>query len=145
MSRLLVISNETVEGEALQEAIRSRTGDGKSEVLVVAPALNTRLRHLTSDTDQARRAAGERLVACLARLDQANVQARGVVGDEDPLVAIEDALRVYPADEMIIATHPEERSNWLEHDLVGRARDRFETPITHIVVDTVRHEEHVTA
>src|SRR3954447_25362854 len=145
MDRLLVIANETVEGEALHDTIRARARDRGSEVLVVAPALNSRLRHWMSDSDAARRAAEDRLVACLQRLDRAGVHARGWVGDADPLCALEDALRVFAADELIIATHPEERSNWLAHGFVDRARERFELPVTHVVVDLVHHREYVAA
>ena len=63
------------------------------------------------------------------------VQATGEVGDGDPLQAIEDALRTFGADEIVISTHPEGRSNWLERNVVGAARERFDVPITHVVVD----------
>ena len=56
-------------------------------------------------------------------------------GDGDPLQAIEDALRTFGADEIVISTHPEGRSHWLERNVVGAARDRFDVPITHVVVD----------
>ena len=57
------------------------------------------------------------------------------MGDADPLQAIEDALRTFGADEIIISTHPEGRSNWLERGVVDSARERFAVPITHVVVD----------
>jgi GABA permease len=50
-------------------------------------------------------------------------------------VAIEDALRVFPADEILISTHPPHRSRWLEHGVVERAREEIDLPITHLVVD----------
>ena len=134
--RILVIANETVEGDNLHELIRSSAADTRTvEVLVVAPALNSRLRHWMSDEDAARRAAEERLVGCLQRLELAGVRPYGWVGDADPLLAMEDALRAFPADAAIIATHPEERSNWLAHHLVERARERFALPIAHVVVE----------
>ena len=133
--RLLVIANETVEGTPLHDAIRARADEAPIEVLVVAPALNSRLRHWMSDEDAARRAAEERLVGCLQRLELAGVRPHGWVGDADPLLAMEDALRAFPADAAIIATHPEERSNWLAHHLVERARERFALPIAHVVVE----------
>ena len=49
---------------------------------------------------------------------------------------MEDALRRFPADEVIISTHPAGRSNWLEHDVVNRAQDRFDLPVTHVVSST---------
>ena len=68
----------------------------------------------------------------------AGVEARGEVGDGDPLQAMEDALRTFGADEIIISTHPEGRSNWLERRVVEKARERFAVPITHVVVDLER-------
>jgi hypothetical protein len=143
--RLLVIANETIEGQALHDEVRARAAVPRAEVLVVAPALNSRLRHWMSDSDAARRAAEDRLIACLERLERAGVHATGWVGDSDPMVAIADALSVFGVDEMIVATHPEERSNWLAHDLVRRARERFELPVVHVVVDLARHRDYVAA
>jgi hypothetical protein len=141
--RILVISNETITGTVLHEAIRFRAKNVGGEVLVVAPALNSRLRHWMSDVDAARRTAEERLEASLKRLAAAGIRARGEIGDGDPLQAIADALSVFAADEVIIATHPEDRSHWLAHDLVGRARARFDQPILHIVVDLPKQDEYV--
>src|SRR3954452_15955805 len=92
--RILVISNETVTGTVLHQAIRFRAHNVGGEVLVVAPALNSRLRHWMSDVDGARRAAERRLQTCLKRLAAAGVSARGEIGDGDPLQAIADALCV---------------------------------------------------
>jgi len=133
--RLLVIANESVEGAQLHHALRARAAAGPVEVLVVAPALNSRLRHWMSDEDGARQAAEQRLVACLERLEITGVRPYGWVGDADPLLAMDDALHVFAADEVIVATHPESRSNWLAHHLVDRARERFALPIAHVVVE----------
>jgi nucleotide-binding universal stress UspA family protein len=136
--RILVIANETVGGHTLRSAILERSLDVREEVLVVTPALNSPLRHWVSDDDDARAAAQERLEKSLAQLAEAGVEARGEVGDGDPLQAIEDALRTFGADEIIISTHPEGRSNWLERGVVEHARERFAVPITHVVVDLTR-------
>jgi hypothetical protein len=139
--RILVIANETVGGETLRDTIRRRSEGAQAEVLVVTPALNTPLKHWVSDDDQARGAAQERLERSLARLRQAGMEARGEIGDGEPLQAIEDALRTFGADEIIISTHPEGRSNWLEKGVVSGARERFAVPITHVVVDLERESE----
>ena len=133
--RLLVVANETVGGEKLRRCIQEKIEGLRAEVYVVAPALNTPLRHWVSDEDEARAAAQERLDASLARLREAEIEARGEVGPADPLQAIEDALRTFGADEIVISTHPEGRSNWLERGVVTGARERFAVPITHVVVD----------
>ena len=142
---LLIIANETVEGSALVDTVRDIALSTDAEVLVVAPALNSRLRHYLSDSDGARHAAEQRLAGGLARLRDAGVRADGHVGDADPLSAMEDAMAVFNADEIVIGTHPEERSNWLAHDIVSRACARFGLPVAHVVVDVVSHEEYLAA
>ena len=138
--RILVIANETVGGHTLRSTILETSLDVREEVLVVTPALNSPIRHGVSDEDGARAAAQERLDRSLAQLAEAGVQARGEIGDGDPLQAMEDALRTFGADEIIISTHPEGRSNWLERGIVENARERFAVPITHVVVDLDRED-----
>jgi hypothetical protein len=133
--RILVIANETVGGRVLIEELIRRAGGREAEILVVAPALNSQLRHWVSDDDQARAAAQERVQASVARLAETGLAVRGEVGDGEPLQAMEDALRTFGADEIVISTHPVGRSHWLEQGLVQKARERFPVPITHVIVD----------
>ena len=141
--RILVVANETVAGRALREEIQSRVGGHEDEVFVVCPALNSRIRHWLSDVDRARTRAHERLDASLRALAEIGILADGSVGDDDPLQAIDDALRTFPADEIIISTHPPGRSNWLEKRIVARAREHCRVPISHVVVDL--EQERVSA
>jgi hypothetical protein len=141
--RILVVANETVGGRTLRDLIHERAEGVREEVLVVTPALNSPLRHWASDEDGARAAAQERLERSLGRLRELGVQAHGQVGDGDPLQAMEDALRTFGADEIIISTHPEGRSHWLERGVVTKARERFAVPITHVVVDLEAEQEEV--
>jgi hypothetical protein len=133
--RILVIANETVGGGPLREQIEKRSSGYETTVLVVSPALNSPLRHWASDEDPARAAAQQRLEASLQRLRENGIEASGEVGDAEPLQAIEDAVRTFGPDEIIISTHPEGRSHWLERGVVTGARERFAVPITHVVVD----------
>jgi hypothetical protein len=141
--RILVIANETVGGQALRECIRSKRVGYRESVLVVTPALNSPVRHWASDEDAARAAASERLERSIARLHDLGIEARGEVGDSEPLQALEDYARIFGPDEIIISTHPEGRSNWLERGVVRDARERFEVPITHVVVDLAAEREEV--
>ena len=141
--RILVVANETVGGAALREELMRRASGRRAEVLVVAPALNSRLRHWVSDDDAARDAANARVRSSVARFEAAGLDVRGEIGDSEPLQAIEDALRTFGADEIVISTHPEGRSNWLEQGLVEKARRRFSAPITHVVVDLAAEREEV--
>jgi hypothetical protein len=128
MTRLLVVANETVASDILQETLASHAG-GDTDVLVIAPALNTRIGFWASDDRRARRHAGTRLAICLRSFADAGIEADGFVADADPLLAIEDALRVFDADRIVISTPPEDRSNWLARDIGARARQRFARPI----------------
>lgn len=140
--RVLVVANETVGGEALLSTIE-RVAQPATELLVVAPAMPSHVRHWASDVDGARAEAERRLQASVSRLEATGLEVRGEIGDDDPLVAIEDALRTFGADEIVISTHPEGRSHWLEQDLIGKARSRFAVPITHVVVDLAAEQNPV--
>ena len=139
--RILVVANETVGGEALREQIERRGEGFRTRVLVVSPALNSPIRHWASDEDPARAEARKRLDTSLQRLQESGIAASGEVGDADPLQAIEDAVRTFGPDEIIISTHPEGRSHWLERGVVTGARERFAVPITHVVVDLEAERE----
>jgi nucleotide-binding universal stress UspA family protein len=117
--RILVIANETVAGTALRDEVVRRASGRDAEVLVVTPALNSRIRHWTSDEDAAREAAEARLQESVRALAAAGVETRGQVGDDDPLQAIEDALRRFDADEIVVVTHPEDEATWLEQRTAG--------------------------
>jgi hypothetical protein len=134
--RVLVVANQTVGGRALLREIENRTRGGDSEILVVTPALaSSRAAHWSSDVDEAIELARQRMELSLLAIQKAGLRARGQVGDSEPNVAIEDALREFPADEIIISTHPPDRSRWLENGVVERARREIELPVTHVVVD----------
>jgi hypothetical protein len=132
--RLLVIANETITAPPLLAMIRDHARARGADVLLVAPALTTRLRYWLSDEDRGIREAGDRLTASVAHLRTDGVQVDGAIGDADPLLAIDDAIRTFAPDEIIIATHPEGRSNWLERGLTAQARERFDVPIEHVEV-----------
>jgi hypothetical protein len=135
---VLVVANETIGTETLRREVCARAAGCESDVLVVAPALNTPIRHWTDEEDAARANARARLGEELAVLAGLGVRARGEIGADDPLQAIDDALRTFPADEIVISTHEHERSNWLEEDVVERARAAYGMPVTHVVAGRAR-------
>ncbi len=131
-----MIANETCAAAGVIEEVSYRAGDG-GEIMVVAPALaRTRLEHwLTSDLERRQEEARERLETSLRAMHRAGLNASGHLGDADPLQALDDALRVFEPDEVIISTHPPQRSGWLERQVVRKARERYDLPITHVVID----------
>jgi hypothetical protein len=143
--RVLVVVNERVPSHALRDVLRSHIRDAPAcEVLLVAPALNSRLRHWLSDEDRAKWEAYHRLRDVLDRLN-GEYPVEGIVGDADPIQAVADALAVFPADSVIIATNPHSRTNWLERDLVARVRELTSRPVERIVVDDSPTEAVVTS
>jgi nucleotide-binding universal stress UspA family protein len=126
--RILLVATQPVAGEDLHDVV-------DAEVVVVAPALIGRLGYWTGDDRRSRRDAEKRLELCLESLRESGVEARGSVGDADPLQAIEDALSEFDADAIVVATHSDRRPNWLAHDIVGRAQRRFSRPIGQIAAE----------
>ena len=136
--RVLVVANQTVGGRALLDELRNRVaGEPRSEILVVTPPLaGSAAEHWSSDIDKGIAEARERLDASVATMRGAGLEVRGQMGDHhDPNQAIEDALRTFAADEVVISTHPPERSRWLESGVIEKARRELPQPVTHVVVD----------
>lgn len=136
--RVLVVANETVGGRALLAELERRLqGEEKSEVLVISPPLaGSAAAHWSSDVDAAIPEARARQEASVAAMRGKGLNVTGRLADHhDPNQAIEDALKEFPADEVVISTHTPERSRWLESGVVERARAELPQPVTHVVVD----------
>jgi hypothetical protein len=131
---LLLVANETLAGAAVLDAVEELIAED-ARVLVVCPVLVARSRYWTSDISAGIARASERLLGTLEALRAHGIDAEGLVGDGHPLLAMEDALHGFPADHILITTHPPTRSPWLERRVVRRARSRFELPISHVVID----------
>jgi hypothetical protein len=133
--RLLVVTTVRVEGSTLREHVRRHTGEEEAEVKIVAPAAKVSpLQWLASDEDKARREAAE-IGEASAQAVEGEAPVDVEVGDPDPVQAIEDALRTFPADELIIVTPRGEKAGWLEEDAGREALGRFGLPVTHLAVD----------
>jgi hypothetical protein len=134
--RLLVVLAETVPGDALEGQVAERLRHRRGAVHLVSPAITgSLLKQAFGDVDGAIITAKERLESARRQLRRTGIDASGSVGESDPMVAIEDALATFPADEILIVTHQESEATPLERDLFARARERFEQPITHLSVE----------
>jgi hypothetical protein len=130
---LLVVVTEPVEDPRVARAIAEiaesgagATGTGSDrvpEVLVLAPALNTRVAHWASDLRKARFDSQRRLALSLGALATTGLDARGQVGDTDPVQAVEDALRTFPAQEVVFVTAPRRSRE------VAEVRRRLDRPV----------------
>jgi hypothetical protein len=134
--RILVVANQTAAGGELLGEIHNRCRGGGAEVMLIAPAMvDSRAARWANDLGASRDLARERMARSITALRGVGVEVRAEVGDADPNMAIADALRVFPADEIVISTLPPERSHWLEHEVVERTRREIALPMTHVVVD----------
>ena len=134
--RVLVVANRTLQGEELRTKLLAAARAG-AELHVVAPILPSRVHYIASDVDRELADARERLAEVLEWAREEGVDADGQVGD--PFVAfgaVEDELREFGADEVIISTLPPGRSNWIETGIVERLREELDIPVTHVVVDS---------
>jgi hypothetical protein len=133
---LLVVANETVTGRGLIEAIeRHRNGDLR--VTVICPVNQPEQGYVVYQ-DTRRAAAGRRLDKTLTLLHDEGISAHGLVVESDPVTAVRDAIAQLepPVDEVIVATHPVQKSGWLRKNVVDRIRAcAGELPVEHIVVD----------
>jgi hypothetical protein len=134
---VLVVANETVGGQSLIAALKQRAAEGPVRVTVVCPVSHPREGYVIYE-DTRRAAAGRRLERTLDRLREAGIAAHGLVVDSDPVDAVRDAFGQLepPPDEIVVSTHPEERSGWLRRHVVDRIRSAAPgVPVEHIVVD----------
>ena len=133
--QVLVLANETVAGRSLLDAVRSRAAQEPIRVTVLAPQ-NAPRGGLVVYQDERRSVAERRLHKTLDLLHEAGIAARGAVVDPDPLQALRDGIREFEPDEIIVSTHPEQRSGWLRGNLIDRARKAAgDLPLEHVVVD----------
>ena len=133
-TKILALVSEPVDANALRSALGGEKVEG-AEVLVVAPALNTRRRFILDDPDAAIGRAEQVQEETVERLGEEGVDAAGDTGESDPLLALQDALATFDADEIVLFTHSGGKRNFLEEGLVDEATERFEPPVRHLIVE----------
>jgi len=130
--RYLVVANQTLGGEHLIEKVRQCMEDGPCGFHIVVPATPSG-EHLTWTEGEAVAIAQDRLNRALMRFEELGADASGEVGDRNPMLAVEDALRDGQFDEIILSTLPPGVSRWLKLDLPSRVASHFGLAVTHLV------------
>jgi hypothetical protein len=132
---ILVVANETVVSRRLVELIEARAGGGPVQVTVVAPVNQPRQGYVVYyDTRKA--AARRRLDKTLDLLRREGIPATGVVVETDPVSALRDAIAQLEPSEVIVSTHPQQKSGWLRRNAVEQMRRvAGDIPFEHVVVD----------
>ena len=139
-TRILVVANETVVSRKLVDLIEAHAGQGEVEVTVVAPINQPRQGYVVY-YDTRRAAARRRLDRTLDLLRREGVPATGVVVEADPVAALRDAIEQLEPNEVIVSTHPRQKSGWLRRDAVEQMRRvAGDIPFEHVVVDVAQEE-----
>jgi hypothetical protein len=131
--KLLVVTPEPVDADFLREALGEDVRG--AEVLVVSPATNrSKVAFWVSDPDEAISEAETAEVDTVERLEEDGVDAAGQVGESEPAQAIEDALATFPADRIVIFSHPEGDRDYREDEGLADAEARWNVPVTHALI-----------
>jgi hypothetical protein len=130
---LLVVASETLAGDHLRRELEAAGGAG-AEFDVLVPISSTRSHYLTSNIDRASEEARARLDASLLWAHENGFSAKGEVGDADPLVAIEDELRDFGPDEVIVVMHEREHTSWLAKRMLSHLARELGVPVREIVL-----------
>jgi hypothetical protein len=140
LRHLLIVANETVAGRELLDAIARRARDGALDITVLCPVSEPRGSYVV-DPDAVRAAASERLERTLRELRDNGIEARGFVVDAGPFDAVRDYIAHDAPDEVIVSTHPTQKSRWLRRDVVEQIRRLLrDIPVEHVVVDRAQAE-----
>jgi hypothetical protein len=135
LNLIVVVARRDI-GPRLHKLLKERIGSRPATLFLVMPALaESALDHLTSDIDESAAEATHELHSSIAELKDEDWTIGGEVGDADPLLAIEDAMRQVPADEIVVITLGEDDQVWAEEGLFTQIDERFGIPATHIVAD----------
>jgi hypothetical protein len=126
-THLLVVANKTVDAPELLDAIRERAAIGPVHVTMLAPCGY-------SERGQAQ----QRLESAAARLGASGIESEAMLGDADPIVAVQEAWDPGRYDEVIVSTLAEGSSRWLQVDLPHRVAKLTDCQVRHVAVPTAR-------
>ena len=133
--QILVVANETVVSPALIDLIEQKAKEGPVYATVLAPVNQPRQGYVVY-YDTRRAAARRRLEKTLELLRSAGVPADGIVVESDPVSAVQDAIHQLEPDEIVVSTHPQQKSGWLRRNAVEQMRRvAGDLPFQHVVVD----------
>jgi hypothetical protein len=128
--KLLVVTSESISARQLQAALPPGLDPQKAEVMLVAPAFHENaLRFWVSDADDAIARAEAIRRESVEQLGAQGVPASGDTGEADPLDAIEDALKTFDADRIVLFTHPENEQRYREGVDEAEIAERFGRPV----------------
>lgn len=138
--RILVLAHEGLGGEELATALRADAEERRSQAQIVVPALASPLQRLASATDEEAARAERDLERLLEGARRQGIDANGAVGDSDPRLALEDSLKTFPADEIVVVNPPGAEMGSLERSATARAIEDVPLPVRDLHVSAADRE-----
>ncbi|HTU84567.1 MAG TPA: hypothetical protein VMF57_03275 [Solirubrobacteraceae bacterium] len=133
--KLLVLTSEPITAQQLRGALRSDIEPSEAEVMLVAPAFaESAVRFWMSDADDAIARADDVWRESVKRLDEAGIPATGDTGEADPHTAIEDALKTFDAERIVVFSHEGEDQRYREDLDRAELAERFGLPVDQAAV-----------
>ena len=120
-ARVLVVAHKTAATQPLLDAVRDRAQRGRATFTLLVPNATHGLHKVVDPEDQGGGEANGVIERALPSLtDAAGAPVEGIVGDPDPVAAVQDAINLRGFDEVIISTLPSKLSQWLRLDLPSK-------------------------
>jgi hypothetical protein len=128
-----VVAHKTAATPGLIDAVRQRAGRGRCDFTLLVPNVVHGLHTVVDPQDQDRSEAEAVLELAIPLLEEAaGGKVEGMVGDPEPLAAIQDALNLHGFDEVILSTLPTRVSKWLKLDLPSKVSG-LGVPVTTVI------------
>ena len=136
--RLLVLTPEPIDAAMLKAAAGEEAAE--AEVMVVTPATGSSgVRFWMNDIDGDIAGAQEAADETAERLEEEGIDVMAETGEAEPALALQDALAVFPADRIIVFTHPEGELDYRENDGLRTAEERHGVPLTFAEISKELH------
>ena len=120
-ARVLVVAHKTAATQPLLDAVRDRAQRGQATFTLLVPNTTHGLHKVVDPEDQGGSEANGVIERALPSLTEAaGAPVEGIVGDPDPVAAVQDAINLRGFDEVIISTLPSKLSQWLRLDLPSK-------------------------
>jgi hypothetical protein len=128
--KVLVLTSEPITAQALRDALSADIDPSDAEVMLVAPAFaESAVRFWMSDADDAIARADDVWRESVERLEEAGIPATGDTGEADPHTAIEDALKTFEAERIVVFTRQGDNQRYREDLDEDELAERFGLPV----------------
>lgn len=132
-AHVLVVANRTADSEELLAALRERAEKGPARFTLVVPSTPHGVAWAADMHSGSAEAKGH-MTKAVDRLRAAGLEVDFILGDPDPVAAVEDAVNAGGEyTEAVVSTLPTHLSRWLKLDLPHRVERVTGLEVHHVV------------